>query len=97
MKKLLTLVLVVLLVACGQGNTLDGTWVSPVDGTALTFKPDGTMYQTNINSKTPHPVGHASYVIKGNKIELAGADILQLRIQPDRTITSSGYGVMVKQ
>lgn len=99
----------VFLVACGQDktpdaspkaifsakvNTLDGTYFSSTIDRSLTFKSNGMVYETsgkNIFKEMPYTIDD------DGKIKLAGADILQLRLLNNESISSSSYGVLVKK
>jgi len=105
MKKLIAIIISIFLIACGESKmpganprntpkTLDGTYVSAVNGRSLTFKPNGLVYE--ISGKNKFDEMH--YIIEDSgKIKLNGADVLQLSLMKNGSIGSLSYGEMVKQ
>lgn len=93
MIKLIIIAMATLLFGCNQGKTLDGTYVSNVNGRSLTFKPNGMAFETSGVNKFPE----IPYTIEGKKIKLDGADILQLNLMQNGSIGSQSYGEMIKK
>lgn len=94
MKNIFIIAMAIFLIACGQPKkTLDGTYVSTVNGRSITFKQNGMAYETSGTNKFEE----MPYTIEGEKIKLNGGDILQLSIMSNGSIGSGAYGEMVKK
>ena len=95
MKKLILLMVVLVLSACG-GKTLDGTYASNWNGRSITFQSDGTLYQKS--EETGKLIGpRYKYSIEGSEIKVPGT-AFQLKLLDDGSIDGGAmYGRMVKK
>lgn len=73
MKKILVLITVVLLAACGQ--KIEGTYVNDTNGRSLTFHSDGTVIASN---NAGIKIDELKFTVNGEKVKVGPAFIFTL-------------------
>jgi len=91
MKKIVGIFAALILTACGNGNSIEGTYISNLTGDKLTFGSDGTFVHANAS----HTFPSQKYTIEGDEILLDRMHA-NLKILPNGNI-SSAAGLLEKQ
>ncbi|CAG9170401.1 hypothetical protein [Cupriavidus pinatubonensis] len=81
-----------ILVACGNGKSIEGTYVSNLNGDKFTFGSDGTFVHANASRTFPIQ----KYTIEGDAILIDGTHIGDLKVLANGNI-SSAAGLLEKQ
>lgn len=86
------LIAALILAACGNGKSIDGTYISNMTGDKFTFGRDGTFVHANAS----HIFPSQRYTIEGDDILIDGSHIGNLKILASGNI-SSAAGLLEKQ
>jgi len=92
MKKIAVIFVALILVACGNGKSIEGTYISNLNGDKFTFGSDGTFVHANAS----HTFPSQKYTIEGDAILIDGTHIGDLKILANGNI-SSAAGLLEKQ
>ncbi|GCB06633.1 hypothetical protein [Ralstonia sp. SET104] len=86
------LIAALILAACGNGKSIEGTYISNMTGDKYTFGRDGTFVHANAS----HTFPSQKYAIEGDDILIDGSHIGNLKILSNGNI-SSAAGLLEKQ
>lgn len=92
MKKIAVIFVTLILVACGNGKSIEGTYISNLNGDKFTFGSDGTFVHANAN----HTFASQKYTIEGDAILIDGTHIGDLKVLANGNI-STAAGLLEKQ
>ncbi|WP_346362406.1 hypothetical protein OZ675_02700 [Ralstonia pseudosolanacearum] len=86
------LIAALILAACGNSKSIEGTYISNMTWEKFTFFSDGTFVHAN----SSHIFPSQKYTIEGDEILIDGSRIGNLKILPNGNI-SSAAGLLEKQ